>query len=82
MNHFIAGQNPHPPDERIQIDQLRNPGSVADECVGVESGGFLDEAPIEPFALGNRPGMVALAMAVGVVPIATKPTPQPSMRIL
>ena len=35
LNHFIAGQNPHPPDERVQIDQLRNLGFVADECVEI-----------------------------------------------
>jgi hypothetical protein len=53
LNHLIAGQDPHPPNERIQIDQLRNLGFVADKRVGVESGGFLDEASIEPLALGN-----------------------------
>ena len=38
LNHLIAGQNPHSPYERIQIDQLRNLGFVADERVGVDFG--------------------------------------------
>ena len=41
--------------------RLTSCGFVADQRVGVESGGFLDKASIKPLALGNRPGGVALA---------------------
>jgi hypothetical protein len=55
FNHGIARKDFHPCDKRVEVDEFRDLGLVADESVGIQPRCFFDEVPLELFPLGRGP---------------------------